>query len=59
MAGVPEKRTDMFGIPIKWAFFVESFFQDFTYFFRREGREKDWERNINVWLPLMHPLPGT
>ena len=26
---------------------------------RGEGREKDKERNINVWLPLVHPLLGT
>ena len=26
---------------------------------RAERREKEIERNINVWLPLMHPLPGT
>ena len=26
---------------------------------RGEGREKERERKINVWLPLMHPLPGT
>ena len=25
---------------------------------RREGREKERERNINVWLPVMHPLLG-
>ena len=24
-----------------------------------EGREKERERNINVWLPLTHPLLGT
>ena len=24
-----------------------------------EGTEKERERNINVWLPLMHPSPGT
>ena len=24
-----------------------------------EGKEKDRERNINVWLPLAHPLLGT
>ena len=33
-----------------------SFFKDFIYlFFRQRGRE----RNINVWLPLAHPLLGT
>ena len=26
---------------------------------RREGKEKERERNINVWLPLAHPLLGT
>ena len=26
---------------------------------RREWREKERERNINVWLPLVHPLLGT
>ena len=26
---------------------------------RGEGRVKDRERNINVWLPLLHPLLGT
>ena len=36
------------------------FFKDlFTYLFleREEGREKERERNINVWLPLMHVPP--
>ena len=23
--------------------------------FRQKGRERDWERNVNVWLPLTHP----
>ena len=37
------------------------FFKDFIYLFleRREGREKEKERNINVWLPLMWPPLGT
>ena len=26
---------------------------------RREGREKERERNIHVWLPHMRPLLGT
>ena len=29
------------------------------YLFLEKGREKKRERNINVWLPLMHPLLGT
>ena len=37
------------------------FKKDFIYLFleRGEGREKKREKNINVWLPLMCPLPGT
>ena len=33
----------------------------FIYLFldRGEGWEKERERNINVWLPLTHPSPGT
>ena len=33
----------------------------FTYLFleRGEGRGKDRERDINVWLPLSRPLLGT
>ena len=31
----------------------------FIYFERGEGREKERERNINVWLPLTCPLLGT
>ena len=36
-------------------------FKDFIYLFleRGEGREKERERNINVWLPLAWPLLGT
>ena len=35
--------------------------KDFIYLFleRGEGREKERERNINVWLPLTRPLVGT
>ena len=36
------------------------FLDDFIYLFFREGRRKSKrERNINVWLPLVLPLPGT
>ena len=36
------------------------FFKDFIYLFLEtgEGREKERERNISVWLPLMHPQWG-
>ena len=26
---------------------------------RGEGKDKQGEKNINVWLPLVHPLLGT
>ena len=37
------------------------FFKDFIYLFseRGERKEKERERNINVWLPLTHPHLGT
>ena len=40
---------------------VFCFFKDFIYLFleRGEGREKERERNISVWLPLMWPTLGT
>ena len=31
----------------------------FIYFWRGEEREKERERNIHVWLPLVHPHLGT
>ena len=36
-------------------------YKDFIplFFERREGGEKERERNINVWLPLMRPPLGT
>ena len=38
-----------------------NFFKNFIYLFlgRREGREKEREKNINVWLPLACPMLGT
>ena len=30
----------------------------FIYISREEGREKERETNINVWLPLAHPILG-
>ena len=39
---------------------VMAFFKDFIYLLldRGEGREKEEERNINVWLPFSCPTPG-
>ena len=38
-----------------------SYFEEFMYLFleRGGGREKERERNINVWLLLSHPPLGT
>ena len=37
------------------------FFKDFIYLFleRGEGKEKEREKNIHVWLPRAHPQLGT
>ena len=37
------------------------FFKDFIYLFLEKGigRERERERNIDVWLPLAHPPLGT
>ena len=48
---------------IKMAFMNQSFLFKRFYLFldRREGKEKERERNINVWLPLVRPphqVPG-
>ena len=41
--------------------FILLYFKIFIYSFLREGegKEKERERNIPVWLPLMRPLLGT
>ena len=46
---------------LKDPWIVSVFLKDFIYLFleRGEGREKERERNINVWLPLVCPTPGT
>ena len=40
--------------------FIDYFLKDFLNLFleRGEGKDKERERNINVWLPLAHPLQG-
>ena len=42
-------------------FFLYSFFLRFYYLFleREEGRKKERERNVNVWLPLTWSPLGT
>ena len=39
--------------------FLKRFLIYFLFLERREGREKEKEGNINVRLPLAHPLLGT
>ena len=52
------KRNSTFFFFFKNSFY---FFKYFIYLFleRGTGREKERERNINVWLPLMWPPLGT
>ena len=42
---------------LTFLFLKQDFF--FYLFLEREQRKKEREGNINVWLPLMHPPPGT
>ena len=39
-----------------WLLNISHYFKDFIYSFleREEGREKEWERNINMWLSLTY-----
>ena len=39
--------------------FTFSFLKDFIYLFSEKGREKEGERDISVWLSLVHPQLGT
>ena len=45
---------------LRYFFQIYLFFEDFIYLFldRREGREKERKRSINVWLSLTGDLPG-
>ena len=38
---------------------ITSFLKNILFISGERGRKEDREGNINVWLPLMHPLPGT
>ena len=42
-----------------FAFHFFIFFRFYLFIFRESGREREMERNINVWLPVAHPLLGT
>ena len=49
------------GLERNFKFYCALFKKDFIYLCleRGEGKEKERERNINVWLPLMRPPLGT
>ena len=40
-------------------FFLKTYLFIYLFIERGEGREKERERNIDVWLPLAHPSLGT
>ena len=58
--GLP-RRGDSCLQPGRGFLFYVFIFKDFIYSFleRGEGREKERERNISVWLPLTWPPLGT
>ena len=39
--------------------FIYIYVYIYIYILERGGRKGERERNINVWLPLVHPLLGT
>ena len=42
-----------------WFYFFNLLKRFYLFLERDEGRDKEKERNINVWLPLTYPLQGT
>ena len=54
---------DFYSFMIKNLFLLRvlfiSFLRFYLFIFRERGREGKRERNINVWLPLAHPILGT
>ena len=52
---------EVFLLQVSESFLYLFLFKDFIYLFleRGEGRKKEKERNINVWLPLVCPQLGT
>ena len=57
----PVSCSDFCKYSLSVSFFSFLVFKKQFYLFisRREGRKKERERNINVWLPCACPLPGT
>ena len=59
------EETYTFFLDLRWGVhlyfsFHLVIFKDFIHLFLERGREREErKRNINVWLPLVCPLPGT
>ena len=41
------------------SFFLSFLFSIYLFLEGGEGKEKEGERNVSVWLPLVHPILGT
>ena len=56
-----DPKRDLPSSPVLPVHLEMIFFLRFIYLFleREEGREKEEERNISVWLPLVYPVLGT
>ena len=56
-----DQKRDLPSSPVLPVHLEMIFFLRFIYLFleREEGREKEEERNISVWLPLVYPVLGT
>ena len=52
------RKSHIRGSVFLFPFFLKKYFI-YLFLEREEGREKERERNINVWLPLIRPLLGT
>ena len=56
--GPPQHQSCGVFLLHRWNF-SSSFLKTLFIYFGKEGKERERERNINLWLPLVSPLTGT